>query len=161
MPRKHKAGDITTAHHEAGHAIAWCALGVGHYIEFATLDSEKLLSCAYVRVHFGLVRMDRPEDADRIGTIAKLAGPLAQRKYKPRSDWRAGGIDDFKTATELAGERLDDWTKQAEVLVEEHWTTIEKLAGLLLEYRTVDRFTILDVFEGRDPEGLGDDTPRT
>jgi len=151
--RRSEIGDAATAHHEAGHAVAWCALGVGHQIEHATLDSETLLNSACVRI-----RLDRNATGPEVEIVATLAGPIAQRKYNPRAYRKRHGSGDHKRALELAGElaqgRLDELTGDAEKLVDEHWPAIEKVAALLLEHRTLGRYAIIDVFEGREPEEL-------
>jgi hypothetical protein len=79
--------------------------------------------------------------------IISLAGPHAQRRFAPRSNWRHDADGDYKNARArikklgLTGRRaaakfaeLDALAKQA---VADHWPDIVKVAEALLEKRTL------------------------
>jgi hypothetical protein len=83
------AWERITAYHEAGHAVALIYLG----IQF------KRAHLSYAKTGRGVVTDVRTpffnSEADRDcwfenDTITSFAGPLAERRYAPRSDWRKG-----------------------------------------------------------------------
>jgi hypothetical protein len=95
------------------------------------------------------------------------AGPLASRKFQPRSKWRDGGTTDFGAATLLMGslQGPDDeyntlyakllW-RRAELLVDFRWSEINAVADALLEHRTLDWDALeAAIFSGLKKRQLG------
>jgi hypothetical protein len=152
----------TTAHHEAGHAVAAAVLGVG--VEevgvVPEVEDERLVSLGHCRMgDYGEGR-----DGDERNVLITLAGPAVDdlRGYPPDRRWfrrttrprRSALFDDWRHAfwvalrlAEAAGERsprlasvfLRFLYDRARLLVgrEPNWRAIEMLAHRLVRERTV------------------------
>ena len=142
-----------TAYHEAGHMVAACHLGLR--IRSATIAPGDGYS--------GMVRHESPlrgihlefDDSDKARTKADraalicLAGPAAQRRFRPRS-WRSyHGHSDHALAVdlalqfnggdeELAGAYLRWLELRADRLVADNWPLVSAFAGRLLESGTLN-----------------------
>jgi hypothetical protein len=101
--------------------------------------------------------------------IVCFAGQLAQRKYAPHSRWRSAGGHDRAIAMELfwhvtsPDEKARNlqlallWRK-AELLVQQHWKTVQGLADALLERKTLTGKELRDVIwklQGLKPIVIG------
>jgi hypothetical protein len=85
-------GIETTAYQEAGHVTA--ALAAGATVQTATIKPRgNILG----QVRYGPRRID-----DESQLVNTLAGPYAQRRFAPRSDWRTGNRDFVKAKTEVS-----------------------------------------------------------
>jgi hypothetical protein len=78
--------------------------------------------------------------------LITLAGPFAQRRFAPRSDWRNGNHDFAKVKQEVtvdygggtaAQEYHDFLEARAEELVDEWWIEIKAVAARLLKRATM------------------------
>jgi hypothetical protein len=136
-----------SAYHESGHAVAAWKLGYRSIRASITAGDESA----------GEVRHESPLPSDQVEfdgselarlrveriIIIRLAGPIAQKRYR-RTSWRRwhGGAD-HAVAADLAlrvcgsGEIASAFLKwldlRAKALVEEHWPAIERLANALLK----------------------------
>jgi hypothetical protein len=147
----------TTAHHEAGHAVA--AYYLGQSIRHASIQPKEG-SRGHV-LHYPLKFASQHGEFDdslrgihraECRIIICLAGPLAQRKFAPRSQWRAGGGGMFETGSDFdtvadfliriggADQKARElysallW-RRAELLVDLRWKEIQAVAADLLEHR--------------------------
>lgn len=126
--------------HEAGHAVA--AYLLAEQIRPAALCHSPLKFTATY-----------PDDIARIERqiVVLYAGPLAQRKFSPRSRWRVSGAADLERVPRLhrrflagSDRRMKEiyargmW-QRAESFVEQHWWNITAVADALVEQRTLDR----------------------
>jgi hypothetical protein len=147
-----KAGEAgrrqASAYHEAGHAVAAWKLGY------------RSISASIVAVDdsVGEVRHENPYgnnaryDGSELGRlrieraiIIRLAGPIAQKRYRPTSWRRWQGGADYAVAADLAlqvwdsGEIASAFLKwldlRAKALVEQNWPAVERLANALLQKR--------------------------
>ena len=140
-----------TAYHEAGHAVAAWRLGyrsigasitAGH--EFAgEVTHESVFRGGNVEFNESELTRSRVERA----IIIRLAGPIAQKRYR-RTSWRRwqGGAD-YAVAADLAlrvcgsGELASAFLKwlelRAKALIEEHWPAVERVANALLKQGVV------------------------
>jgi hypothetical protein len=141
-----KGRTAMTAHHEAGHAVVASALGY------------KPMSATIIptREDHGWVKYPNPlrgiqldiDGSDKARLRAErlikicLAGPLAQRRFKP-SSWRRGhGASDFDMAADVAmrvcgsGKQAAAFVKWLEVvtreMVEAQWGPITRVAERLM-----------------------------
>jgi len=138
-----------TAYHEAGHVIvAWhCRL------------PHQSVSIKADKTTFGRAIHSNPLRGRNLNRDATLrtyaiahklimicfAGPLAQRRYAPRSHWRGAGEEDNRIATDLACElerssetatALMQYLKMRTAdLVQARWEVIDRFAQVLLEKR--------------------------
>ena len=147
-----------TAHHEAGHVVAATAMGIRfkHVTTEATGDAT------------GHVQYLRPMPHS-IGQMHKrgmvaLAGDAAQRRFNPRSvrqhhasaDWQA--VADYARACSGSSAQADLlvrlWDVQAREFVQARWSSIERVAGALLELQTLDMRTVHHLFFQRSG-GMG------
>jgi hypothetical protein len=149
--RKHDLAD--TAHHEAAHAVAafYLRVKIKHVTIEPNADSLGHLRTSVMRLGSGGLFDDSLRGVDRAERLIVVfyAGPLASRKFSPRSHWRAGGEVDFDTASLLfthissSDEKCRSlyWRllwRRAEVLVETHWKEVRHLALALLKHKTLD-----------------------
>jgi hypothetical protein len=147
MPKRSTSQFEATAYHEAGHAVIAYVLGyrpqcvtivptvdtTGHIIHPNPLDGIQLnhgsLDEARLRI-------------ESLITIC-FAGPIAQKRYNPRSWRRTHGQWDYEKIAEL-GLRVCDSTEQASAfirwreivacdMVRANWPRIQLVAGQLLE----------------------------
>jgi hypothetical protein len=141
-----------TAHHEAAHVIVANRLQVK--IEEATIvpgrDSLGHIRTNASRLVTKGVFKENVANINRTerDIVVCYAGPIASRKHSPRSRWRAGGVNDFKSASLLmsfiggSDDRYYDlyrkllW-RRAECLVEGNWKAIQHLATVLLERKSL------------------------
>jgi ATP-dependent Zn protease len=151
---------VGTAHHEAGHAVA--SIYLRQRIVRATIvpkkDSLGMVTAARLKFADHHIFDCSPRGIDRAEKriIICYAGPLASRKFAPRSRWKDTGSSDFEIATDLLSHLQvpDDkcnvlyakllW-RRAECLVEHHWKDICAVAKALLERRTLDQTDVIDV----------------
>jgi ATP-dependent Zn protease len=145
-----------TAIHEAGHAVASFYLHV-KIKQVTIIPAERSLGhMRHAPIRFA--RQGEPYEFDdsekgiarterRI--ILLWAGPLAERRFAPRSRWRVGAGSDFDVMVELFGQiqgEDDEAAKlygrllrrRAEILVELRWKDIVAVADALLEHKTLD-----------------------
>jgi ATP-dependent Zn protease len=126
----------TTAYHEAGHVAA--ALATGATVQTATIKPRgDLLG----QVRYGPRRID-----DESQLVNTLAGPFAQKRFAPRSDWRTGNRDFVKVKNEVSRTRGKDTVARkylayvearAAQVVDDLWADITVLAKALLERETL------------------------
>ena len=136
-----------TAYHEAGHAVIACVLGyrpqsvtivptvdtAGHIIHINPLHGFQL-------------DIDGSDEARlRLESLITIcfAGPIAQKRYNPRSWRRAHGPRDYEKIEELAvqvcgsDEQALAFPRWREIvacdMVRAHWPRIQLVAGRLLE----------------------------
>jgi hypothetical protein len=142
-----------TAIHEAGHAVA--SYFLHHRILRATIVPKpgSLGHVRHTRLKFSDQGMfdDSLRGTDRAEKhiVICYAGPLAARKFAPRSQWRQSGIIDFDIASELFShlDTHDDeynrlyakllW-RQAQLLVDLRWREINAVADDLVQHRTLN-----------------------
>ena len=157
---------VAIAYHEAGHVVIALELGVA--VKRATIkpgdkvhgqvDHSALLTRRDIRV-VGHHR-DTPHQRDKFEKLAIicLAGPMAQRRYAPKS-WRHWhGASDYclfgAVARNLGGngralkqytELLMVWT---DTCVDRRWLEIEHVAAALLERETLGEQDIKSIALG-------------
>ena len=136
-----------TAYHEAGHAVAAWKLGYRPII----------VSIAAASKSVGEVRHESPfpgnslefdgSDLARLrverAIIIRLAGPIAQKRYRPTSWRRWQGGADYAVAADLAlrvygsGKIASAFLKwldlRAQQLIEDHRSAVERLATALMK----------------------------
>lgn len=155
--RPQKTGEVrrreASAYHEAGHAVAAWKLG------YRSISA----SIAAADESTGEVRHENPfpgENLDVVESalvrsrveraiIIRLAGPIAQKRYRPTSWRRWQGGADYAVAADLAlrvcgsGEIASAFLKwldlRAKALIEQHWPAVERLANALLKQGTMDQ----------------------
>jgi hypothetical protein len=123
------------AHHEAGHAVIALALSVTHL--HASIEAR---GNSVGRVtHHGLPPLD-----DDSAMLIALAGPLAQKRFAPESEWFTG---DFAVVDQIiaksAGratqrdERLVSLCEHADQMIEYFWDDIAVTAKALLRHKSM------------------------
>jgi hypothetical protein len=142
-----------TAIHEAGHAVASFYLHVK--IKAVTIipakDSLGKLTHPPIRFARDGEFDDSVRGIDRAErhVMVYWAGPLAQRRFAPRSRWRIAASSDFAGMSELFSriQGADDRAailygkllhRRAQLLVDLRWKDIEAVADALLEHKTLD-----------------------
>ncbi len=155
--------------HEAGHALAVERLGLK--IKAVTIVPKGNVG-GTVHHNDTLRRLKRTgDDSDRERLKAErvimlcLAGPEAQKRFDPNSDWEACGESDFHVAAELTWHFLGEgdsatafmeWMKiRTRELVDQNWSLIEYLAEQLVERKTIDGETAMQLIKHRRMEELG------
>lgn len=155
MTRQQK---VQIAHHEAGHAVVACRL---HKFpsKVTILPNKSSSGRAVFRrplLQEGMQSDNSPRNWLRIehDMIIAMAGPLAQRRYAPRSDWRQNRYwgergTDFDIFADLLLLQHDDEKvrdayaryirARAESLVENGWPAIERVAQALVDQQTLSR----------------------
>jgi hypothetical protein len=147
MSKRNTSQFEATAYHEAGHAVI--AYVLGYRPQFVTIVPT--LDTAGHIIHpnplDGCQR--NPDSSDearlRIESLITIcfAGPIAQKRYNPRSWRRAHGQWDYEKVAEL-GLRVCGSAEQARAfirwreiaacdMVRAHWPRIQLVAGQLLE----------------------------
>lgn len=134
-----------TAYHEAGHAVAAWRLGAGPRAVTIMSRSDSQGEVSYQsplsNIRFDLDGSDRTRNRGERTIIICLAGPIAQRRFAPRSWRRWHGASDYHAAHEIAL-RLNKSSKAAEAhlkwlevrtedLVDSLWNFIERVAVAL------------------------------
>lgn len=138
----------TYAFHEAGHAVmCWCEGVAIPALSLLEADGDTLEQTREIAPHCSLELDQRPKTRARMEKLVRvwLAGPRAQRRYKPRSHWRADGDHDYRLATDLisiftASDReteayvhLLEIQAQQELEHENVWMRVEAIAAALVE----------------------------
>jgi ATP-dependent Zn protease len=159
MKRKSKSLQ-STAYHEAGHAVA--AFHLGFRLRDCTIKpagSSLGMTRRMGRLYLEGIeyRSMTPTLRDRIEReiIQGLAGPVAQRRFAPRSCRHYHASEDYKTAVDTifrispSGQEVNaymQWLKiRAENLVALHWHEIKQVADALMVHETLDGTTIEQV----------------
>jgi hypothetical protein len=141
------------AYHEAGHAVAAVKLRLKLDAVTIAASTEAQGKLSFANPLRGIdLRWDSSDRARMKAEkliVASLAGPFAQKRYKPRSQWRVAG-----SGFGIIVERGTDFDKLhgngkvatrygayvcavAEQLVEQNWESIGRLARLLIERKTL------------------------
>ena len=152
------------AFHDAGHAVmCWCEGVAIPSLSWLEDEADSLESMRDIVAHCCLDLDQHPGNTTRMEKLARvwLAGPRAQRRYKPRSHWRADGDHDYRMATELisiftASDReteaylhlLEVQTEQ-ELEHENVWMRVEAIATALLDARKLSAPRIRSIL--KDP----------
>ncbi len=152
--RSQKVGEArrreATAYHEAGHAVAAWKLGY-RPISASIIAADESVgevrhenpygnNAEYDGSELGRLRIER-------AIIIRLAGPIAQKRYRPTSWRRWQGGADYAVAADLAlvvcgsGKIASAFLKwldlRAKALIEQNWPIVERLANALLKRGTV------------------------
>lgn len=154
----------THAFHDAGHAVmCWCEGVAIPALSLLEEDTGALESMREIVPHCSLDLEQRPKNVSRMQRLVRvwLAGPRAQRRYKPRSHWRADGDHDYRVATSLIGgftasdreteaylHLLEIQTDQ-ELENENLWMRVEAVATALLEAQKLSASKIRSIL--KDP----------
>jgi hypothetical protein len=151
--RLHGLRERYTAIHEAGHAVA--AFYLRHRVRKVTIvpTGDALGHVRHNPIMFAKqgVFDDSLRGIARAETriIILYAGPIAHRRFRPKSPWKLGGTSDFDLASKLMSHlegpdykcnRLYDrllW-RRAELLVDLRWRDINAVAKALLRHRTLN-----------------------
>jgi hypothetical protein len=150
-----------TAYHEAGHTVAAWRLGVkirrasiiptiGRH---GVVEHESPLR----EIHLDIDNSDRARMRTEKEIIICLAGPDAQRQFRP-SSWRGWhGQSDYDTAADLAlrlqgdGERATEYLKwvgfQSRWLIKNNWNLVTMFADELLRVNTIDRNRVAKILD--------------
>jgi len=165
---------LQLAHHEAGHVVV--ALMLGYEVNSVTIVTDEdaegrvVYETPLVELEKMLGGLDlsyiSPDDADGArmmqlvghAIIVNFAGPLAQKRYDPESDWQEGAtgagdgelmhrgadmrlvlhlIEDVYGSGKVADTYFDYLEARAETSVERHWPSVERLAHTLLQRETL------------------------
>ena len=152
----------TYAFHEAGHAVmCWCEGVAIPAISLLDAEPDSLEPSRDMIAHCSLDLDQQPKNRVRMEKLARvwLAGPHAQRRYKPRSRWRADGDHDYRTATELVSVytgsdreseaylQLLEIQTQQELEHENVWMRVEAVSAALVECRKLSAAKIRTILE--------------
>lgn len=145
--------NISTAYHEAGHAaMSWMH---GASINRVTIDSDAnaLGKCVgsifrkrdWEQFHIGMTNALRIKVEKEI--MIQLAGPIAQRLYKPQSYRSYHARGDHQNAVDFAFRlfsstaQIEAYLKFLDVLTRERlqadWIVVEAIATALVQQRTI------------------------
>ncbi len=135
-----------TAFHEAGHAVVAVWENVRfRYVTIVPGDGAAG-HLRHLRTPWQRAGSVGRGSAERQARIC-LAGPIAQRRFSPRSVRRYHAHGDYEMATDLAlrlgssKEEADAWVRLWEIQVRGHldrrWPAVESLAAALVERGTV------------------------
>ncbi len=158
-----------TAYHEAGHAVAAWYLGAGVKSASIVPDADSTGRVYYERHPLEGIDIDlddgphvqaRLEDAIQIA----LAGPVAHRRFNPRSWRHHHGEVDHRVATDLAlkncgsAEIASAYLKYlgllARGIVKTNWVAVEALAEELLERRAMSGEDVEEVIRAAFRDAL-------
>lgn len=136
---------ISTAYHEAGHAVVATLLGFQFQHVTIAPDEDYLGSVLYERYTMFLNVGHRAYAKDlRDYLVANRAGPLAEERHTGHWNEDGASSDDqhfWSMLWRMYGERQDrharDLTRQARQLVSAHWPSIERVARALIEEKTI------------------------
>lgn len=142
--------EITTAYHEAGHAIvAW---GVGARLHRATIDPGadylgKVMHARTLKAGTWYANDDRAQLLIAREIKICFAGALAVKRAFPGSCWRSGAEGDYHHAADLILHVYMDqrdqflWSsllaRATERLLERYWYAVEAVAAALSTRRTL------------------------
>ena len=154
--------DERTAYHEAGHAIAACALRrrLAKVVSIIPDHQDRSLG----RCHFGSMGKFRPDvDVGRRTQkkldremVIDLAGIEAEKLATGRYPWRWVSQQDVGHAVDLAMYLYSDeetgphWEKkqqEARALLERHWRAVEKVARRLIKVREIQWTEVRAIFD--------------
>jgi hypothetical protein len=147
MKKRSKSQSEATACHEAGHAVIAYVLGYKPYSVtiVPTRDAAGHVTHANPLHEFQLDVDDSDEVRLHVENAITIcfAGPIAQKRYNPRSWRKAHGQWDYDTIAELglrvcgSGEQATAFIRWREIvardMVQAHWLRIALVAGQLLE----------------------------
>jgi hypothetical protein len=136
-----------TAYHEAGHAVAAWRLGYRPISASITTPEDSVGEVSHESPFPGDNLEFDASDLARLrverAIIIRLAGPVAQKRYRQTSWRRWHGGADYAVASDLAlrvcgsGAIASAFLKwldlRAERLIEEHWPAVERLATALIK----------------------------
>jgi hypothetical protein len=152
----------STAYHEAGHAVAAWSLGLkvrkativsaDDHLELAVHDSPLRGISSSMGVSAAAERKANK------AVIIYLAGPAAQRKFRPRSWRNQHGQADYDSATalalclndgdvEMATAYLEWMRLWAERIITNNWRFVVAVAEKLLRENVLDRSAVVDTIE--------------
>lgn len=161
MRRLSKAALEATAYHEAGHAVAAWRQKVA--IKSVSIERD---DDSHGRMLFESFRVPNLEtvsgrDWAERHIIVSLAGPLAQRRFRPSSARGWHGKGDYRTALDLTYELQGsaelctaylDWLQiLTKALVDSNWQHIEAVARALLDKREVSGNDVVSIIIGSRP----------
>ena len=146
-------GDVTTAYHEAGHAVV--ALSLQRPVERVSIEPNqiRLGHCKLSKGVHGPLK-----DSVETEILILLGGPGAEARHTGDYDWDAGS-EDMRTVRKLLGMRpgSDRQLKRterrlldkAEYLLDQPgvWTSVERIVAELLRSRTVSGRSVRHIFE--------------
>jgi ATP-dependent Zn protease len=148
-----------TAHHEAGHCVAFHALNLGVQEVTVVRNLERRTAgMAVPIVPFGTGEIALRHAA------ACLAGPLAVKRWRPElADWERGADDDFKNARDQIDASIGELENlsthalrhaasflrvrsQAEEIIVEYWPEVQAIARALLKEATLSGDQVVRIF---------------
>jgi hypothetical protein len=131
----------TAAFHESGHAVT--ALVFGRKVKGVSIDDDGDGGKTDIKL-----------GANERSILIALAGPYAQRRHAPDSEWRSRnhtgfrGDTDFDVVTDWIWEEFGEgdvaekyWAfveARAEQLINQHWDRIERVAQVLIERGVIE-----------------------
>jgi len=142
-----------TAYHEAGHAVAAWKLGYRPISASITAVEESVGEVRHENpfpgVNLEFDGSDLARSRVERAIMIRLAGPIAQKRYRPTSWRRWQGGADYAVAADLAlrvcgsGEVASAFLKwldlRAKALIENHWPAVERLAIALIKHGTMNQ----------------------
>jgi ATP-dependent Zn protease len=137
---------ISTAYHEAGHALA--AYRFKCYLGLTSIIKNK------DRLGFSLSEAEWADGSTDIEQIIILyAGLAAEQKYDPNTD-ESGSTDDNEKAASLLekwpSETESNLRQKAKKLVNENWPIIQVIAAKLLVRKTLESEEIVTIIDAID-----------
>jgi hypothetical protein len=156
-----------TAHHEAGHAVAYRAPRIRfEWVAVQPLPPELeyliningMGSFELGRVYGERMTVEIVEDCWHDFLIATLAGPAAQARFSRSSLFRPTFGDREKVDRLLAVSRAydtqrleEDYRTLARLFVDEHWRQIEAVAETLIERRYLTQWDVRRIMAKTGP----------
>ena len=168
-----KSAREATAYHEAGHmAAAWrlrlkiCRATIVPSDDFAGIvEHESPLK----GINLAIDSSDRAEAKTDKAVLICLAGPIAQRRFRPKSWRRYHGRGDYELASDFAlrrngtGEMASAYLKwmelRAETLVEANWRFVDAFARRLLAQNTLSYAEIGEIVTNEINARYGGQSP--
>jgi ATP-dependent Zn protease len=147
VPNRRKA----TAYHEAGHAVIAWRLGAHPrsvtIVPKGEVQGETVQESPFIEADFVFDGSDHARNRVERAIIICLAGPMAQRRFAPRSWRRWHGGPDYVVAFDLAlrvngspaaAKVHMKWLEmRAQALLESVWSYVEAIASELLKRGTL------------------------